>query len=160
MSNLITIPRNGGLVRKANNRFTNFPTMFNLFDDLFYGDYPTVFSTDYSNRFNSPKINIKESKDTYTIEVAAPGLDKSDFEINLDNKTLSISAKNESKESDNDNGYARREFSYTSFNRNFTLPDSVDDAKIKAEYKDGILNVSLPKKEEAKQKPSRAIDVS
>ena len=107
-----------------------------------------------------PKVNIKEEPDAFVVEMAAPGLKKSDFEINLDNNILSISAEvSESKQDVADN-YTRREFGYSSFKRTFTLPDSVDDSKIKASYNEGILEVHLPKKEEAKDKPARIIDIS
>lgn len=160
MSNFLTIPKNRSLARTNKNRNTNFPTIMNLFDDLFYGDLPTVFSSNFSEGLSMPKVNIKESSDSFTIEMAVPGMKKSDFEINLDNNTLSISAKNETKESEGENGYTRREFSYSTFNRDFTLPETVDDSKIDAQYKDGILNVVIPKKDEAKQKPSRIINIS
>ena len=160
MNNLITIPKNGSLARTAKKRSTNFPSMMNLFDDLMYGDFPTVFSSNYSDGLSMPKVNIRELDDSFSIEMAVPGMKKSDFEVNLDNNTLSISAKTESNESENENGYTRREFSYSSFNRNFILPETVDESKIDAKYEDGILKIVLPIKEEAKQKPSRIINIS
>jgi HSP20 family protein len=158
MSNLITIPKDGSLARTARKRNTNFPSLMNLFDDLFYGDFPTVFSSNYSDGISMPKVNIRELDDSFNIEMAVPGMKKSDFEVNLDNNTISISAKTESNE--NENGYTRREFSYSSFNRNFVLPETVDESKIDAKYEDGILKIVLPKKDEAKQKPSRIINIS
>lgn len=160
MSNLITIPKNGSLARANKKKNMSFPSMMNLFDDLFYGDLPTVFSSNFSEGISMPKVNIKESSDAFNIEMAIPGMKKSDFEINLDNNTLSISAKNEKTQNEDENGYTRREFSYSSFNRDFTLPETVDDSKIDAQYEDGILNIFLPKKDEAKQKPSRVINIS
>lgn len=92
--------------------------------------------------------------------MAVPGLKKSDFNINLENNILSISAElKEDNEEQNDN-YTRREFGYSSFKRTFTLPETVNDSKINAKYNEGILHVYLPKKEEAKQKPPRTIDIS
>jgi HSP20 family protein len=160
MSNLLTIPRNGSLARKRTKKYSNFPTMMNLFDDLFYRDIPTVFSSNFSEGISMPKVNIKEGDDSFVIEMAVPGMKKSDFEINLDNNTLSISAKVESEANETENGFVRREFGYTSFNRNFTLPETVDDSKIDAKYSEGILSINIPKREEAKRKPNRIIDIS
>ena len=160
MSTLMTIPRNGSLTKKRNKSISNFPSMLNLFDDFFYGDFPTVFSSNFSDGMSMPKVNIMEQDDAYTIEMAVPGMKKSDFEVNLDNNTLSISAKANSEEHESEHGFLRREFSYASFNRNFTLPETVDDSKIEAKYNDGILKVHIPKKEEAKRKPNRIIDIS
>ena len=160
MSTLMTIPRNGSLTKRATKKRSNFPTMMNLFDDFFYGDFPTIFSSNYTDGISMPKVNIKEHDDAYSIEMAAPGMKKSDFEVNLDNNTLSISAKANSEENNDENGFLRREFSYAAFNRNFTLPETVDDSKIKAKYTDGILKVHIPKKDEAKRKPNRIIDIS
>ena len=160
MSTLMTIPRNGSLTKRATKKRSNFPTMMNLFDDFFYGDFPTIFSSNYTDGISMPKVNIKEHDDAYSIEMAAPGMKKSDFEVNLDNNTLSISAKSSTEDRESENGWLRREFGYTSFNRNFTLPETVDDAKIEAKYNDGILKVHIPKKEEAKRKPNRIIDIS
>lgn len=160
MNNLITIPKNGGLKKRKNKSYSNVPSMMNVFDDLFYGDLPTIFSSNFSEGISMPKVNIRELNDNFIIEMAVPGMKKSDFELNLDNNTLSVSAKSETSDNSEENGYTRREFSYSTFNRNFTLPETVDDSKIDAKYKDGILEIVLPKKDEAKQKPSRTINIT
>jgi HSP20 family protein len=106
-------------------------------------------------------VNIKESTDEFEVELAAPGLDKKDFNIELNNDMLTISSEkkieNEIKEGQQ---FARREFSYQSFSRSFTLPNTVDNDKIRAKYENGILRVSIPKKDEAKPKPVKQIDIS
>jgi HSP20 family protein len=106
-------------------------------------------------------VNIKESTDEFEVELAAPGLDKKDFNIELNNDMLTISSEkkieNEVKEGQQ---FARREFSYQSFSRSFTLPNTVDNEKIRAKYENGILRVSIPKKDEAKPKPVKQIDIS
>lgn len=132
-----------------------------LFDRFFEGD---LF--DWSNRNFSltnttlPSVNIKESNDAFTVEVAAPGFDKSDFKLELSHDLLTISSEkqmeNETKE---DEQFTRREFSYQSFTRTFTLPNTVEEDKIKATYDNGILKISIPKKEEAKPKPSKVIEI-
>lgn len=136
------------------------PTFSRFFND----DWDTLF--DWTNRNFSntattlPSVNVRENDDEYIVEMAAPGMKKSDFNIEVDNNVLTISSevKNEHEQSD---AYSRKEFSYQSFQRSFTLNnDVVDDAKIKATYKDGILSVTLPKKEEAKPKPARTIKIS
>ena len=108
----------------------------------------------------APAVNIVESAEGYRIEVAAPGLQKSDFKLNLDHNRLTISAEKENKSEEQNEKYTRREFSYSSFQRTFTLPGAVDSEKINATYVDGILQVALPKREEAKVKPARTIEIA
>jgi HSP20 family protein len=109
---------------------------------------------------STPAVNIIEGKDDFKIEVAAPGLSKEDFRINLDNDLLTISANKEVKNEEQNETYTRREFSYSSFCRSFTLPETVDGEKISASQKEGILTIHVPKKEEAKVKPAREIAIS
>lgn len=123
-----------------------------LFKDVF----ESFFDTDsyVSDRLITrvPAVNIAESENEYLIELAVPGMKKNDFKINLDKNMLSISAesRSESEERDQVKKYNRREYSYSSFVRTFTLPDSADYANISAEYTDGILKVNVAKKEDAK----------
>jgi len=135
-------------------------SMLPSFNDEFFGD--DLFARFFETPANTtmPAVNIKEGKEDYAIEVAAPGLEKKDFRIDLNNNVLEISCEKEIKNEENDNKIMRREFRYASFKRYFTLPDSVESDKIKAAYKDGILNVVIPKKEEAKVKPVRQIAIS
>ena len=107
-----------------------------------------------------PAVNVAESTEGFKIEVAAPGLQKGDFKLNLEKNQLTISAQKEQKEEENDDKYTRREFKYSSFQRTFTLPNSIDGEKIAATYADGILTVALPKREEAKEKPAREIEIA
>lgn len=109
---------------------------------------------------SSPAVNVVESAEGYRIEVAAPGLQKSDFRLNLDHNRLTISAEKENKTEEQNEKYTRREFSYSSFQRTFTLPGAVDSEKINATYVDGVLHVALPKREEAKVKPARSIEIA
>lgn len=158
MSNLATLPKNGSLTK--HNKGTNFPSLSTWFDDLALSEFPSLFSSNFNTGISLPKVNIKEVSDAFIVEMAVPGLKKSDFDINLDNNILSISAELKEEHEDNDKGYTRREFGYSSFKRTFTLPETVNDSKINASYNEGILNVLLPKKEEAKQKPARTIKIS
>ena len=131
-----------------------------LFNDVF----ESLFNTDsfVSDRLISrvPAVNIAETENEFHIELAVPGMKKDDFKINLDRNILSISAetKLENEETSQDKRYNRREYSYNSFVRTFTLPDTADYANISAEYVDGLLKVSVAKKEEAKMQ-SREISI-
>ena len=113
-----------------------------IFNDSFFAD--RVIS-------RVPAVNICETQDHYQIEMAAPGLNKEDFKIKLDRNMLSVSVEQNNQHEQNEKYYNKREFSYNSFVRSFALPESADDANIEAKYQDGILNISVAKKEEAKQ---------
>jgi len=97
-----------------------------------------------------PAVNIAETENDFHIELAAPGLSKEDFKISLDKNVLSVSVEKKTETTDETKKYSKREYSYKSFVRSFTLPESVDYSKIDAEYTDGILKLSVAKKEEAK----------
>jgi HSP20 family protein len=135
-------------------------SMLPSFSDGLFGD--DLFARFFETPANTtmPSVNIKEGKEDFTIEVAAPGFDKKDFKIDLNNNVLEISSEKEVKNEENTEKLMRCEFQYASFKRFFTLPDLVESEKIKATYKDGILNVVIPKKEEAKVKPVRQISIS
>lgn len=113
-----------------------------------------------NNGFRMPAVNVLEEKDNFKIEVAAPGLEKNDFKIDLDNGLLTISCEKEEKHEENGKSYMRREFNYSSFKRSFSLPDTIDGDKIKASHKNGILEIEIPKRDEAKQKPVKQIKIN
>jgi HSP20 family protein len=97
-----------------------------------------------------PAVNIAETESQFDIELAAPGLKKEDFKISLDKNVLSVSAEKKAENVEEGKKYSKREYSYNSFVRSFTLPETADQAKIDAEYNDGVLKLSVAKKEEAK----------
>lgn len=137
----------------------SYPSLFDRFfeNDLFDWSNQNFSSTNTT----LPSVNIKESNDDFEVEVAAPGFDKSDFKIELNNDVLTISSdKNLESETNEGQQFTRREFSYQSFSRSFTLPNIADSEKIEAKYENGILRVVIPKKEEAKPKPARQISIS
>jgi HSP20 family protein len=137
-----------------------FPT---LFDDLFSRDlWNWGLSNNSSTNTTIPAVNIKETNDTFEVEMAAPGMKKDDFRVELDGNTLTISSeKQDQKEEQEGERYTRREFSYQSFQRTFQLQkDVVDTDKIVARYENGVLHLEIPKKEEAKQKPPKMIQIS
>lgn len=117
--------------------------------------------TNFSNSNTSlPSVNVKETNDEFIIEVAAPGMKKNDFKINLRNNILSISSEKKEENEDKNENYTRKEFSYQSFQRSFTvLENDVESNKITANYSDGILRINLPKREEIKPKPAREIKI-
>lgn len=158
MSNLVNVPKSGSMVNTNSN--VNFPNWSNWLDDIFNRELPSVFTSNFNTGITLPKVNIKETADAFMLEMAIPGLKKSDFHIDLDNHELSISTEIEEENEHKEDNYTRREFGYSSFKRTFTLPESVNDEKINANYKEGILSILLPKKEEAKQKPARSIKIS
>lgn len=133
-----------------------------VFDDMFKTDW--LGGTTNVNRIGTsiPAVNIQENEDAFTVEVAAPGKTKEDFKIELNNDVLTISSeeRKEDETSSNNGKYTRREFSYSTFKRAFGLPETVDSEKIAASYKNGVLEISLPKREEAKVQPKRMIEIS
>lgn len=125
-----------------------------------------LFNTDFMSEFmkedhkkSSPMVNVIENEKEYTLEVAAPGMNKKDFKIELNNNILNISSeKKEEKESKKEN-FMRREFSYSTFCRSFELPEEVDAENIKAKYEDGILTIGIPK-QEVMVKKAREINIA
>lgn len=131
----------------------------NLVEEFFNNDiFPRLFESE--TKRSLPAVNIIEGKDDYKIELAAPGLNKEDIKINLDNNVLTVSSEKEEKMESNENKVMRKEFSYYSFTRSFTLPDTANADKISANHKDGVLHIMIPKRDEAKVKPSRDIRIS
>lgn len=140
-------------------KFSN--QMPSFFDRFFENDMFDWSNKNFSNTNTTlPAVNIKEDKDGFEVDMSAPGFDKKDFKIELNNNMLTISSEkkieNETKE---EQQFTRREFSYQSFSRSFTLPNTVDGNKIEAKYKNGILSINIPKKEEAKPKPVKQIEI-
>ncbi|MGE0020873.1 MAG: Hsp20/alpha crystallin family protein [Draconibacterium sp.] len=108
-----------------------------------------------------PAVNVKETNDEFVIELAAPGMEKKDFKINFKNNVITISSEKEDKKEEKKENYTRREFSYQSFQRSFTVPENaIVSDKIEASYNNGILEVKLPKREEVKPQPEREIKIS
>lgn len=124
-----------------------------FFSDLL-NEFPTTFGkTVREDVFGFPPVNIKEVKDAYQLEVAVPGMEKSDFNIKLEQNILTISAEKKEEVKNEDEKHIRKEFSYRAFKRSFTLDEKIEASGIAAKYENGILKVELPKKEELKQLP-------
>lgn len=109
---------------------------------------------------NLPAVNVLDEEDRFELQVAAPGLKKKDFAVNVDNGILSISAERKEEKKKEEDNYTRREFSYTSFQRQFTLPENVKEEDIKAEYEEGILKIHIPKQEMELKKKPKQIEIS
>jgi len=119
------------------------------FNDVFDSIFNDTF---FSDRLVSrvPAVNISESENNYQVELAAPGLKKEDFKLNLERNQLTISVEQSADHEDNQKNYSKREYSYSSFVRSFTLPESADHGQIEASYVDGVLKIDIAKREEAK----------
>ena len=145
------------LVKRNNGLFPSIPSFF---DDFFTRDLFDWSNANSGYGSSLPAVNIREDDNNYQIEVAVPGLKKEDFNIEIENDVLTISSENETNVENDGENYKRREFRYASFKRSFTLPeDKVDAEHVKANYQDGVLHVTLPKREEAKPKPVRKIKI-
>lgn len=114
----------------------------------------------WNGKRSEPALNIKETDDNFEIELAAPGFGKKDFNVTIDEGCLNISAEKSTSEEKKEDNYTRREFSYNSFERSLQLPESVKEEEIKAKYNDGILSFKLAKKEEAKKRPPKVIEIA
>ena len=158
--NNVMLTKNGNIVNRKRNNSGTFPAWNSFIDELFKDEFDNVKNTDFNKGNTSPKVNIKETTDAFILEMAVPGFNKSDFVIDLENETLSISTEIKTEESETKDDYTRKEFGYASFKRSFILPDTVDGDKIEAAYTDGILSLTIPKREEAKPKPARSIEIS
>lgn len=149
------------LVRTNGDSFSSIPSLLN---DFFAEDWLDSSLANWRSAGTTlPAVNVRETNDQFSIEVAAPGMKRDDFKVELDNHVLTISSQTEDnrEEADKFGKYNRREFSYQSFQRSFSLPENkVEGGKISAKYNDGILFVTVPKREEAKVKPARQITIS
>ena len=146
------------LIKRSNGLFPSVPSFF---DDFLTKD---VFDWSNANRSygsSLPAVNIKEDSDNFEVEVAVPGLKKDDFNIELENDVLTISSEKERKTESKEDKYVRREFQYSSFKRTFSLPENVVNGDmVEANYRNGVLHILLPKKEEVKPKPAKTIQIA
>lgn len=134
-----------------------------VFEDAFFKDFFDATPKTFGNVTKSvPAVNVRETEKAYFVEVAAPGVKKEDFKIAVDEDVLTISteAKTESEEKDKEGRYTKREFSYQSFSRSFSLDtELVDVDNIDAKYEDGVLHLEIPKKAKEEPKPKKTISI-
>ncbi|HEY0742714.1 MAG TPA: Hsp20/alpha crystallin family protein [Chryseosolibacter sp.] len=145
----LTVRKNGGFPSLLTD-FFNEKDFFNLENDFF----PSRLG------INVPTANISETPKEYMVELAAPGLERKDFNVEVDNHTLKISAQKEEEKKEKDGEYSRREYSFNSFSRSFSLPENVKEGNIDAKYENGVLKVSIPKAKETPVKPVHKVAVS
>lgn len=147
------------LVRRNNSYYPSIPSFF---DKIFNEDLVDWNNRNFSTTNTTvPAVNVKEDDEKYEIEVATPGMNKDDFKIKLENNTLTICSETKKEENEEKGGYTRKEFSYESFQRSFSLPEGhVSTDKITAKYNDGILNIVLPKREEVKPQAPKEISIA
>ena len=126
-------------------------TFNNLFDDLFT-EIPALLKTEFnkSDRSGFVPVNVKETEKSYQLDVVAPGFEKADFKINLDQNLLTVSAEKKEEVKDENQKQIRREYNYNSFKRSFTIDEKIDATNIEASYNNGVLTLNLPKKEVVK----------
>lgn len=145
-------------------------TLIRTSDKLYPAFFNNLFSRELMDWNNAgfsamdatlPAVNIREDAERIQIEVAAPGMKKEDFKVHLDQNRLTVSAEKEEEKNESGDRYSRKEFCYSSFSRQFNIPvETINGEQIQASYKDGILSLSLPKREELKPKPAREIEVA
>lgn len=144
-----------------------FPTVESKLVNNFFDDFITKDLFDWTDRnfaalgSNLPSVNLKETDTKIEVELAAPGMKREDFKVEIDNDILMISSEKEEKKEEvsKKENYIRKEFNYQSFSRTFSLPDTIDENKIEANYKDGILHVVIGKKEGAKKRTLKSIPI-
>lgn len=148
------------LKKYENKPFPSFPSLIDRFLEGNLMDWNMSNFAELDSTL--PAVNVRENDNEIFIDLAAPGLKKSDFNVSYDNGRLLISCEKKDEKTDKDGDrVTRREFNYQSFQRSFTIPENMVDAdKINAKYSDGILHLSLPKREEVKPKPSKEIKIS
>ena len=151
---------------KRNDGNSSMPSTFTgLVDQLFQDNLTRFFTDDFwgssgVSRSSQVPVNIKETDKTYEMELVAPGLKKEDLKLNVSNDMLTVSFehKEENNQENEQEGWLKREYRHQSFSRSFSLDDTIDANKISAKYQDGVLHLSLPKKEGA-QKISKTIEI-
>lgn len=132
------------------------PWFPSLFDEFFTRD----FGIDLAPRiYQTPAVNITEKEDAFHMEFVAPCKEKKDFDVVLEEDTLTISTTSENEIVEDDTQFTRREFDYTSFTRSFRIPETIDTKRIKANYKNGLLSIVLPKRKEAIPEPKKQIEI-
>lgn len=149
----LTLRRNGGLPSLMSDFFGT---------SLVDRDFLDLDSDFFPSRLgiNIPTANISETPQEYKLELAAPGLERKDFNVEVDKHVLSISAQKEEERKEKDGEYSRREYSFNSFSRSFTLPENIREGNIDARYENGVLKVSIPKVKETPMKQAQKVAVS
>lgn len=130
----------------------------NIFDRMFRDGFRDYFAGDLPETI--PAVNISEEKDRFFIEMAAPGLKKEDFKISVEGDVMTIASEKEEEKKEEGKNFSRKEYNYSSFSRSFTLPETANISNIEAKYADGVLKLTIPKKEIAQTAQTKQIAVS
>ena len=136
---------------------TDWPRSSSLLADLFDND--RFFASPWLSGRNMPAVNIKETEKNYEVELAVPGYDKKDFEISIDNGLLTVSAEKSEETEKKEDNYTRREFGFSSFSRSFNLPTNINEENVDAKYSDGVLTLTIAKKQETNGKSRKQISI-
>lgn len=145
----------------ANNALSKVKEMLPAAFDDFFKPWNEWFEGGLLHKtMNVPAVNIKEEDSHYAVTMAAPGMKKDDFDVDIEGNMITISAQTEEEKEESKKKYTRKEYNYSSFSRSFTLPENVQKDKIDATYNNGVLTVNLPKKEEAKQSNAHKVNVN
>ncbi len=150
------------LVKRKNGERNNgwFPSLTSdIFTDRLFGPGLLDIEDFWNGGLRVPPANISETDKEFKIDLSAPDLKRDDFKVEVENGDLIISSEKEEEDKEEKKNYRRREFSYSSFERRFPLPENVMEDKINAKYSDGVLHVTIPKKETTSSKPKKAIQV-
>lgn len=132
------------------------PWFPSLFDEFFTRDFGIDLAT---RTYQTPAVNITEKEDAFHLELVAPGKEKKDFDVELEEDTLTISTTSKNQIVEDDTQFTRREFDYASFTRSFRIPETIDTKNIKANYTNGLLSIVLPKRKEAIPEPKKHIEI-
>lgn len=141
--------------RTRNDRY---PGYFNIFEDFFNETFPEIRFNDVKSQ-RMPSVNIGERDTRFEIDLAAPGFQKEDFSIDVHDAILTVKGEKKEEKTDEDKKYTRREYSFSSFERSFTLPENIDDESIDAKYENGVLRIILPKTETKPEDNKRKIEI-
>ncbi|BDD02967.1 Hsp20/alpha crystallin family protein [Aureibacter tunicatorum] len=141
------------LIKRRNGFLSDIPS---IYDNLIGKD---LFDFGNSAQGTLPSVNVKDNKEEYVLEVAAPGLKKDDFHIEIHHNLLTVSSEKKQSKEEKDDNFTRKEFHYSSFKRTFSLPDTIKGDEIKAGYNDGILEITIPKKTEVIKEGGRKIEI-
>lgn len=137
---------------------SSFPTNFNSLLDNFFTTSDDIFNTAQSAA-SLPAVNVSETDDNFVLELVAPGKSKDDFDVDINNGVITISSESEEKSETEEKNYTRKEYSFNSFSRSFSLPDNVEASGIRAKYNEGVLTIDLPKNEPSKPETTK-VEVS
>jgi HSP20 family protein len=140
-----------------NPNYNDLKPVASIFDELINTGLSSMLGAGFAT--NAPQVNILESDEAFTLELAAPGLRKEDFQLNVKDDTLTVSMEEKNTESDTDENYIRREYRFSSFKKSFQLPDSVDQGSIAAGYENGVLQITLPKVKKEERETLRTIEI-